>query len=99
VDAERVRDALSERLHDARGVEDHRDRDGEHKELHKPDDFPSEQEEQGDDPDDPKEQRPEKSSPVVLSDDGAAMISDWNDIGLLRLWGDHAWPGGGVRPS
>ena len=27
------------------------------------------------------------------------MMSDWNDIGLLRIMGDHAWPGGGVRPS
>ena len=53
MDAERAGDALGERLDDARGVEDHRDRDGEHEELHEPEDFPGEQEEQGDDPDDP----------------------------------------------
>src|ERR1035438_3139702 len=60
VDAECVRDALRERLNNARGVEDHGDRDGEDDELHESDYFTGEQEEERDDPDDSQEQRPEK---------------------------------------
>src|SRR5262249_50995214 len=60
VDAQRFRDSLCKRLHDAWGIEDHGDRDGKHDELDEADDLPGEQEEQGYDADDPKAQRAEK---------------------------------------
>src|ERR1035438_827129 len=71
VDAECVRDALRERLNNARGVEDHGDRDGEDDELHESDYFTGEQEEERDDPDDSQEQRPEKPLQVSHETRGA----------------------------
>src|SRR5262249_15750595 len=64
VDAQRFRDALCKRLHDARSVEDHGDRDSKDNELHEADDLPGKQEEQGHDTDDPQEQRAEEAVEV-----------------------------------
>ena len=57
MDAQRLRDPLRKRLHDAWGVEDHSDRDGKDNELDEPDDLAREQEEERHDSDDPQEQR------------------------------------------
>jgi len=84
VDAQRLGDPLRKRLHDARRVEDHSDRDGKDNELDEPDDLACEQEEECHDSDDPQEQRTKETLQVRNQ---AATISVWNDIVLLRGWG------------
>src|ERR1035438_8056149 len=84
VDAECVRDALCERLNNARGVEDHSDRDCEDDELHESDDFTGEQEEERDDPDDAQEQRPEKPLQISHEARGAERPRGRDDERLER---------------
>src|SRR5689334_19168349 len=84
-------------MHDARRVEDDRNGDGKHDELHEPGDLAGEQEEDRYDPDDAEEQWPEQT--LQVGDETLRTQGHWSHRGGEVSMHNMSLPGSTELPD